>query len=145
MIQVAEAAPCVMNHNIETINRLYPSVRPGAGFSRSLTIFEFLNKNYPRVLTKSGFMVGLGESKLEVRALLLNLLEHGCRMVTIGQYLQPSSAHYPVKRYVTPEEFKQWEEEALTMGFAAVAAGPFVRSSFNAQGLYQQALLQLTP
>jgi len=89
-------------------------------------------------------MVGLGETKVEVRALLLDLLEHGCKMVTIGQYLQPSSAHYPVKRYVTPEEFKQWEEEALTMGFAAVASGPVVRSSFKAQGLYQQAFLKLT-
>ncbi|MGA3084079.1 MAG: lipoyl synthase [Thermodesulfobacteriota bacterium] len=144
LAQVAEAVPCVMNHNIETINRLYPSVRPGAGFNRSLTIFKFFNKNYPKILTKSGFMVGLVETKIEVRALLLDLLEHGCKMVTIGQYLQPSSAHCPVKRYVTPEEFKQWEEEALTMGFAAVASGPFVRSSFNAQGLYQQAFLKLT-
>jgi len=145
LVQMAEASPCVMNHNVETINRLYSSVRPGADFNRSLTIFKFLNKNYPKILTKSGFMVGLGETKVEVRALLLDLLEHGCKMVTIGQYLQPSSAHYPVKRYVTPEEFKQWEEEGLTMGFAAVASAPFVRSSFNAQGLYQQAFLKWTP
>ncbi len=87
-------------------------------------------------------MVGLGKTKVEIRAFLLDLLEHGCKRITIGQYLQPSSAHYPVKRYVTPEEFRQWEEEALTMGFAAVASGPFVRSSFNAQGLHQQAFLK---
>jgi lipoic acid synthetase len=90
-------------------------------------------------------MVGLGETEVEIRALLLDLLEHGRKIVTIGQYLQPSSAHYPVKRYLTPEEFKQWKEEALTMGFTAVASDPFVRSSFNAQGLYQQAFLRLTP
>lgn len=87
-------------------------------------------------------MVGLGETKEEVRVLLLDLLEQGCKIVTIGQYLQPSSAHYPVRRFVRPGEFKQWEEEALTLGFAAVASGPFVRFSFNAQRLYQQAVLK---
>ena len=87
-------------------------------------------------------MIGLGETKEEIRALLLDLLDQGCEIVTIGQYLQPSSAHYPVRRFVRPEEFEQREEKALTLGFAAVASGPFVRSSFEAQKLYRQAVLK---
>ncbi len=137
---VAEAGPGVINHNIETISRLYPSVRPEAGYQRSLTILNFFKQNYPRMLTKSGFMVGLGETEEEIKVLLIDLIRHGCEIVTIGQYLQPSPAHCPVRRYMPPEEFMAWEKEALAMGFKAVASGPFVRSSFKAEVLYRQAL-----
>ena len=137
---LAGAAPQVINHNIETISRLYPSVRPGAEYQRSLALLNYFKQNYPTILTKSGFMIGLGETPTEIRSLLQDLLEVGCRMVTIGQYLQPSPAHRPVSRYATPEEFKQWEEEALQIGFSAVASGPFVRSSYKAVELFEKAL-----
>jgi lipoyl synthase len=137
---LAEAGPCVINHNIETISRLYPLLRPGAEYERSLAIFRFLKQNYVRILTKSGFMIGLGETKARIRGLLLDLLAQGCEMVTIGQYLQPTRSHHPVRRFVEPNEFKEWEEEALKLGFKAVASGPFVRSSFKAEELYAQAV-----
>jgi lipoic acid synthetase len=137
---LAEAGPCVINHNIETISRLYPSVRPGAEYERSLTIFKFLKQNYVRILTKSGFMIGLGETKAKIRGLLQDLLAQGCEIVTIGQYLQPTQSHHPVSRFVEPDEFKEWEKEALKLGFKAVASGPFVRSSFKAEALYAQAV-----
>lgn len=139
---LAEAGPCVINHNIETISRLYPLVRPGAEYQRSLFILKFLKQNYARILTKSGFMVGLGETKAEIKGLLLDLLGQGCEIVTIGQYLQPTQTHYPVRRFVEPGEFQEWEWEAKKLGFKAVASGPFVRSSFKAEELYEQAVLK---
>ncbi len=141
---MAEAGPEVINHNMETISRLYPSVRPKAVYERSLAIFKFLKQNYVRILTKSGFMIGLGETKAEIRDLLLDLLDQGCEIVTIGQYLQPTSSHHPVKRFAHPDEFKEWEGEVLKLGFKAAASGPFVRSSFKAEELYERAVLNRT-
>ncbi len=138
---LAEAGPDVINHNMETIPRLYPAVRPKAAYERSLAVFKFLKENYSRILTKSGFMIGLGETKAEIRDLLLDLLEKRCEIVTIGQYLQPTASHHPVKRFAHPEEFKEWEGEALKLGFKAAASGPFVRSSFKAEELYERAVL----
>ncbi len=129
---VAEAGPGVINHNIETIRRLYPSVRPEAGYQRSLTILNFFKQNYPRMLTKSGFMVGLGETEEEIKVLLIDLIRHGCEIVTIGQYLQPSDGHLPVLRYAPPEIFAMLEKAAKEMEFAHAACGPMVRSSYFA-------------
>jgi lipoic acid synthetase len=136
---LADGEPQVINHNIETIGRLYPIVRPEAGYGRSLAVLKYFKQKYPSILTKSGFMVGLGESRAEIRSLLQDLRGVGCETVTIGQYLQPTPAHHPVSRYVTPDEFKEWEEEALKIGFLAIASGPFVRSSYKAEELYNKA------
>jgi lipoic acid synthetase len=99
-----------------------------------------LRQNFPSGLTKSGIMVGLGETEKEIFALLQDLRERGCALLTIGQYLQPGPGHYPVKRYVSPGEFEAWGTEAIKMGFKAVASGPLVRSSFRAAEMYAQAL-----
>jgi lipoic acid synthetase len=134
---VLAARPDVLNHNIETVPRLYPIVRPQARYGRSL---QLLNRarNYDRSLpTKSGLMLGLGESEDEIRATLRDLIEVGCRILTLGQYLQPSKAHLPVKRFIPPAEFENWKQTALEMGFGEVASGPFVRSSYHAKELYQ--------
>jgi lipoic acid synthetase len=141
---VMAAGPQVFNHNVETVPRLYPAVRPQADFSRSLKILSaakaFSAKNYPQkncVYTKSGFMVGLGESFDEVVALLNCLRQAAVDIVTIGQYLAPSKSHFPVKEYLHPEVFMQYAEKARGMGFLQVAAGPFIRSSYQAEQLIQ--------
>jgi len=130
------ACPDVINHNIETVARLYPTVRPGANYRRSLDLIAQVARLSPPIPTKSGMMLGLGEKPLEIRQALNDLLEAGCRILTLGQYLQPSSAHLPVDRYVSPEIFADWRRKALGMGFKAVASGPFVRSSYHAGELY---------
>ena len=137
--RVARAGPAVINHNLETVERLYPSVRPGADFKRSLQLIGYLQETFPGLLTKSGIMVGLGETREETRRVLEDLRNQGCAILTIGQYLQPSPEHHRVVRYVPPDEFAGWEEEACQLGFKAVACGPFVRSSFEAEGLYAKA------
>jgi lipoyl synthase len=137
---LAESSPAVINHNMETVPRLYARVRPGADYERSLALFEFLKNQAPGVMTKSGVMVGLGEEEEELLAVFQELRNQGCRLLTIGQYLQPTPGNHPVRRYVPPAEFDAWAERALEMGFAGVAAGPLVRSSYQAAGLYQQAL-----
>jgi lipoic acid synthetase len=137
---LAQSRPEVLNHNLETVPRLYDRVRPGANYRRSLSIFWFLKQNFPEGLTKSGIMIGLGEDQKEVLALLEDLRERGCDLLTIGQYLQPGPEHYPVKRYVPPEEFRSWKTEALRLGFTAVASGPWVRSSFRAAGLFEKTM-----
>ena len=139
---LAESRPVVINHNLETVPRLYAEVRPGANYRRSLSIFWSLKQNFPAGFTKSGIMLGLGEQEKEILALLQDLRERGCTLLTIGQYLQPGPGHYPVKRYIMPEEFEAWGTEALKMGFKAVASGPWVRSSFRAAKLYEQALTE---
>lgn len=139
---LAESRPAVINHNLETVPRLYAEVRPEANYRRSLSIFWFLKQNFPAGLTKSGIMVGLGESENEILGLFEDLREQGCALLTIGQYLQPGPGHPPVKRYVTPQEFAAWGTEALKIGFKAVASGPWVRSSFEAARLYEQALIE---
>ena len=137
---VAESRPAVMNHNVETVPRLYALVRPGADYQRSLSLLNYLRNRAPELLTKSGLMVGLGEKEVEVLAVLQELRNNGCSLLTIGQYLQPTPAHLPVRRYVPPAEFAAWEERARQMGFEGVASGPLVRSSYQAASLYRQAL-----
>lgn len=134
---VLKARPDVLNHNIETVPRLYPLVRPQAGYKRSLQLLERVYRFDKQIPTKSGLMLGLGETSTEIRSTLDDLVDVGCRILTIGQYLQPSKAHLPVKRFVAPEEFEQWRQIAMEMGFAKVASGPFVRSSYHAKELYQ--------
>ena len=130
---VVSAAPDVFNHNIETIPRLYPEVRRMADFQRSLNVLDRANKSSVPVLTKSGFMVGLGESKEEVLSLMQKLREVEVDIVTIGQYMQPSKEHYPVKEYVHPDVFKYYQEEGEKMGFQIVESAPLVRSSYHAE------------
>jgi lipoic acid synthetase len=134
---VLEARPDVLNHNIETVPRLYTLVRPQARYQRSLQLLSRVQKYTPGLPIKSGLMLGLGESSEEIRSTLRDLIDAGCRILTLGQYLQPSTAHLPVKRFVTPEEFEQWRQIAIEIGFSEVASGPFVRSSYHAKELYQ--------
>jgi lipoyl synthase len=136
---IASESPAVFNHNLETVPRLYPSVRPEADVSRSLRILEYVKKSNPRVLTKSGLMLGLGETLPEVRLLLKNLREAGCELVTIGQYLRPSKRNRPVSEYVDPEIFEELRLEAMHMGFAFAASAPLARSSMNADEMFQSA------
>jgi lipoic acid synthetase len=124
--------PDVLNHNLETVPRLYKQARPGADYHHSLKLIRDFGERFDNVPTKSGLMVGLGETNEEIEEVMRDLRDHGCNMLTIGQYLQPSSHHLPVLRYVTPEEFKHFEEIGLAMGFDNVASGPMVRSSYHA-------------
>jgi len=139
LIAVLEAHPAVLNHNIETAKRLYPRVRPQADYDRSLQLLKRAREYQSGIPVKSGLMLGLGEAPEEIRQTLEDLVRSGCTLLTLGQYLQPSASHLPVKRFVPPEEFEQWRETALQMGFAQVASGPFVRSSYHAKELYQAA------
>jgi len=136
---VLAARPDVLNHNIETVPRLYTLVRPQARYQRSLQLLSRVQKYTPGLPIKSGLMLGLGESSDEIRSTLKDLIDAGCRILTLGQYLQPSKAHLPVKRFVSPEEFEQWRQLAIEIGFSEVASGPFVRSSYHAKELYQAA------
>ncbi|MEN8213491.1 MAG: lipoyl synthase [Pseudomonadota bacterium] len=124
--------PDVFNHNLETVPRLYRQARPGADYQWSLQLIDNFKQQHPGVATKSGLMVGIGEELDEVRAVINDLHSHGCDMLTIGQYLQPGRDHLPVKRFVTPGEFAQLAEYAEALGFANVASGPMVRSSYHA-------------
>ena len=134
---VLAARPDIFNHNVETPERLYPRVRPQANYARSLAVLRRAAQATPRVHTKSGFMVGLGETDAEIRGVLRDLRGVGCDIVTIGQYLAPSPQHLPVVRFVEPAEFDAWRAEAKSMGFAAVAAAPFVRSSYHAEDVFR--------
>ena len=133
--RVASAHPHVYNHNVETAPRLYAEVRPQADYRRSLALLRQVKDRHPELRTKSGLMVGLGETPDEVLAVLGDLREARCEMVTIGQYLQPSPRNLPVREFVTPEQFAVYELRARAMGFAAVASGPFVRSSYHADAM----------
>jgi len=137
--KVMKARPDVLNHNIETVPRLYPSVRPEAVYERSLQVLAHAKAYDPLIPTKSGLMLGLGETPEELEKTLQDLLGAGCTMLTLGQYLQPSKEHVPVQRFVPPEEFDRWKEIALEKGFSEVASGPFVRSSYHAKELYEAA------
>ena len=132
---VIEALPDVFNHNLETVERLYNRVRPQAEYRRSLAVMS--RGREAGLLTKSGFMVGIGETKEEIDRLLGDLLEAGCCLLTVGQYLRPTAESEPVSRYYEPEEFEVLREKALGMGFQAVAAGPYVRSSYFAGEMLQ--------
>ena len=129
---VKEAPPDVFNHNLETVPRLYKAVRPGADYMGSLALLQRFKAAHPHVPTKSGLMLGLGETFEEIEQVMRDLRAHGCNMLTLGQYLQPSRHHLPVVSYVTPEEFAALGRTATALGFANVASGPMVRSSYHA-------------
>ncbi len=133
------APPDVFNHNVETVPELYRNVRPGADYQWSLTLLQKFKAQHPDVPTKSGIMLGLGETMEQVQGTLRDLRAHGVDMVTIGQYLQPSAHHHPVLRYWTPEEFKALEDYGMALGFSHVASGPLVRSSYHADRQAQEA------
>ncbi len=124
--------PDVMNHNLETVPRLYPACRPGADYAHSLWLLQAFKQRCPSVPTKSGLMLGLGETDTEVLDVLRDLRAHQVDMLTLGQYLQPSAHHLPVERFVTPEQFAEFGRLALELGFRNVASGPMVRSSYHA-------------
>jgi len=126
------APPDVMNHNLETVPRLYRSARPGGDYAHSLELLRSFRRRHPAVPTKSGLMVGLGETDEEILQVMRDLRAHGVDMLTIGQYLQPSAHHLPVERYVAPETFTMFEREAAAMGFRHAAVGAMVRSSYHA-------------
>ena len=140
---LGQALPDVLNHNLETVPRLYRQARPGADYAHSLTFMKQFKARYPQVPTKSGLMVGLGEDDEEILAVLADLRAHDVEMLTIGQYLAPSAHHLPVARYVHPDTFKMYEQRALAMGFTAAACGPMVRSSYWADQQAQSAGLGL--
>ena len=127
---LGQSLPDVLNHNLETVPRLYLQARPGADYQHSLDFLKAFKARYPHIPTKSGLMVGLGETDDEILQVMRDLRTHGVEMLTIGQYLAPSGHHLPVTRYVHPDTFKMFEEEALKMGFTGAACGPMVRSSY---------------
>jgi lipoyl synthase len=129
---VAAARPDVFNHNIETVPRLYESVRPGADYARSLHVLARVRETQPDLPTKSGLMLGLGETADEVRSVMRDLLGSGVEMLTLGQYLRPSKEHLPVAEFVEPSVFAELERDAYELGFRAVASAPYVRSSYHA-------------
>ena len=140
LVSLLQHKPAVLNHNIETVSSLYPVVRPQAIYERSLELLQRVKKMDPTIVTKSGLMLGLGESREELKKTMTDIKNTGCDLLTLGQYLQPTSKHLPVNRYVPPEEFEVLRETALELGFAGVAAGPHVRSSYQAEELYQLAI-----
>jgi len=135
---VAEAKPDVISHNMETIQKLYPEVRPQAEYARSLELLGKIKTLCPDIRTKSGFMVGLGETKEQVIKLLGDLREVSCELLTIGQYLAPTKQHYPVQEYIEPTMFDEYKTIAKEMGFAHVASAPLVRSSYQAAAAFDQ-------
>ena len=136
---MAAAPPDVFNHNVETVPELYKNVRPGADYQWSLTLLKKFKAQHPDISTKSGIMLGLGETMAQVQDTLRDLRAHDVDMVTIGQYLQPSPAHHPLMRYWTPEEFKALEDFGYALGFSHVASGPMVRSSYHADRSAKEA------
>lgn len=133
---VLAARPDVLNHNMETVRRLYPDVRPQADYDRSLALLSHVTRTDPAIPAKSGIMLGLGETEEEVRQTIADVYRTGCRMLTIGQYLQPTPRHLPVVDFIPPEEFERWRQFALKTGFNKVASGPFVRSSYHAGEMF---------
>ncbi len=127
---IMQNPPDILNHNLETVPRLYPVVRPQAKYERSLNLIKWFKAK--GLKTKSGIMVGIGERPEEVLELMKDLVAHGCDILTIGQYLQPTKNHLPVDRFVTPEEFQMYKDEGLKMGFKIVESSPLVRSSYHA-------------
>jgi len=137
--RVLDSGPHVFNHNMETVPRLYPRVRPRANYRQSLGILAFARRYRPETLTKSGFMLGLGETQGEVRALLGDLRAAGTQIATIGQYLQPTRRNLPVVEYVAPARFDEYREYGLSLGFDTVFSGPLVRSSYMADAVSETA------
>jgi len=136
---IVAARPQVINHNVETVPRLYPEVRPEADFARSVELLRRVKKQNPDILTKSGIMVGLGETEPEVLSVMATLREAGCNLLTIGQYLAPSPKHHPVIEYIHPDQFLAYKKAGEAMGFAHVASGPLVRSSYHAGEAFRKA------
>ena len=130
---VSESAPDIIAHNVETVPSLYPSVRRGSCYKRSLGVLDTVKSLSPDIRTKSGIMLGLGEKEVEVIAVMADLSAVKCSFLSIGQYLAPSSLHYPVKEYIAPGQFAYYKEKALSIGFSHVESGPYVRSSYMAQ------------
>ena len=137
---LGEAPPDVMNHNLETVPRLYKYARPGSDYAHSLQLLGDFKEQFPEIPTKSGLMVGLGETDDEIRATLRDMRAHNIDMLTIGQYLQPSRDHLPVLRYVHPDTFAQFEREAYAQGFKHAAVGALVRSSYHADRQAEEVL-----
>ena len=137
---VLASGPDVLNHNVETVRRLYPRVRPRADYRRSLAVLAWAKTRTPRLLTKSGLMLGLGERTSEVLRVLYDLRQAQCDLLTLGQYLQPTEGQHPVARYVPPAEFAWYKDKAESLGFRGVAAGPMVRSSHRAETLWQRSI-----
>ncbi|NOQ45168.1 MAG: lipoyl synthase [Desulfobulbaceae bacterium] len=133
---VLEARPDVLTHNLETVPRLYPEIRPQARYHQSLELLARAGAFGNKMLTKSSLMLGMGESPDEIRSVMEDLIKTGCRILTLGQYLCPGKEHYPVARYIPPERFRQLKREALDMGFLKVEAGPLVRSSYRAEEIF---------
>lgn len=132
-IDILGRQPCdVFNHNLETIPRLYREARPGADYQESLQLLKQFGQQHPQIPTKSGLMVGIGETEAEVVEVMMDLLQHGCSMLTLGQYLQPSKDHLAVKEYITPAQFDRYADIAKELGFKQVASAPLVRSSYHA-------------
>lgn len=136
---IVSAKPVVIGHNIETVKRLYATVRPQARYSLSLSVLKRIKELDPTILTKSGIMVGLSETKDEVIEAMTDLRASKCDILTIGQYLRPSKSHIEIYEYVHPDTFKEYEDLAYSLGFKAVASGPFVRSSFNALEVFKKS------
>ena len=137
---VLESAPHILNHNLETVPRLYPEVRPQADYGRSLLLLKRAKEAKPGEVTKSGLMLGLGEEREEILRVMADLRGVSCDLLTLGQYLQPSGKHHPVVRFVPPEEFEDYRQAGEKMGFQAVFAAPLVRSSFHAAEIFQKAI-----
>jgi lipoic acid synthetase len=137
---VVNASPAVLNHNVETVPRLYPEVRPQAKYRRSLELLRQAKLLDKSLLTKSGLMLGLGESHAEVVEVMANLRQAGCDLLTIGQYLQPSLEHHELVRYIRPEEFEEHRLAGERLGFISVVSSPLVRSSFHAAKMYVSAI-----
>ena len=135
--QVLEAGPDVLNHNVETVPRLYSKVRPGALFERSLDVLKRAKAYNPAIMTKSGLMAGLGETDDELYQVFAELRNAGCDLLTVGQYLAPTKEHYPVAEYIPPERFEAYRAKALEMGFSDAACGPLVRSSYKAGEMFR--------
>ena len=134
--KVVESDPDIINHNLETVPRLYPEVRPQAKYSRSIDLLKMVKGFNPGKITKSGLMLGLGEEKEEVLQVMANLRSVSCDLLTLGQYLQPSGRHHPVVRYIPPEDFEELRREGEEMGFRGVFSAPLVRSSFHAAEVF---------
>ncbi|HWP94987.1 MAG TPA: lipoyl synthase [Gammaproteobacteria bacterium] len=139
---IDQAPPDVFNHNVETVPRLYREVRPGSDYAHSLQLLKRFKERHPDIPTKSGIMVGLGETLDEILATMRDLRAHDVTMLTVGQYLQPTKFHHPVVRYVAPEEFALIEREGYALGFQHVASGPLVRSSYHADQQAEEVLHQ---
>jgi len=136
--KIVEAEPQIINHNVETVERLYPEVRPMASYSRSLELLSRVKQMNGSILTKSGIMVGLGEKKEEVIKVFEDLRSSGCNILTVGQYLAPSEKHHPVVEYIHPDLFEEYKRIGLEMGFRFVASAPLVRSSYHADKVFEK-------